>query len=630
MFGLAVGNHSLTLLLRRPIALFVLAVEPRILRRPRLVARCARGRSAVTVVAASTSSCRCGRGPFRAPLVYGQPETLGRVLVRRPRPAVPGQLSDPFGDLAASVPALVDAGDRPVRAARGPDPARVRRHGRPPAALRAADRASRSCITVLLRGVVRERRHRPLLPRCRADRLDVAGDPAAAVVDRRSSADLAERGRRASLGRATPPDAGAPADGHGRRPIGLAVVLLAPTVVAAAGPLPRRSTRAATRRGQRWLDRRAGGHGAGRGRRELVELLDAAMVRTARRGPAARLDDHRRPDPPRPGPRRPRRRDRREPRRRAPSTSSGSTATRPRTGPAATTSSSSTALEREPDPGHRPREAGAMTAADTRAPRPRRVRPGAAGARRPALVLLPGPQRGGEPRGPRRGGAGDPADPRRDVRDHRRRRRLEGRDPAIADEPGGRPPGRRPRRPPPDEPRLRRGAPVRASRPRRYELVAFTDGDRQFQVADLGRLTARLAAGRPPGRRRRLPDQARRPARPDALRPGLPAREPDLLRAQGQRRRLRLQAVPARGARGHPRRVGRGVLLGRAADQAARRRADRRRGRRAALPADGRLADRRQAVRSSCAPCATSGRSGCGCGSNRRRALRRGEPILGD
>ncbi len=28
----------------------------------------------------------------------------------------------------------------------------------------------------------------------------------------------------------------------------------------------------------------------------------------------------------------------------------------------------------------------------------------------------------------------------------------------------------------------------------RYELVAFTDGDRQFQVADVGRLTARLAA----------------------------------------------------------------------------------------------------------------------------------------
>ncbi len=32
----------------------------------------------------------------------------------------------------------------------------------------------------------------------------------------------------------------------------------------------------------------------------------------------------------------------------------------------------------------------------------------------------------------------------------------------------------------------------------RYELVAFTDGDRQFKVADLGRLTARLAAADAP------------------------------------------------------------------------------------------------------------------------------------
>lgn len=32
----------------------------------------------------------------------------------------------------------------------------------------------------------------------------------------------------------------------------------------------------------------------------------------------------------------------------------------------------------------------------------------------------------------------------------------------------------------------------------RYELVAFTDGDRQFQVADVGRLTARLAAADAP------------------------------------------------------------------------------------------------------------------------------------
>lgn len=32
----------------------------------------------------------------------------------------------------------------------------------------------------------------------------------------------------------------------------------------------------------------------------------------------------------------------------------------------------------------------------------------------------------------------------------------------------------------------------------RYDLVAFTDGDRQFQVADIGRLTARLAAADAP------------------------------------------------------------------------------------------------------------------------------------
>ena len=34
---------------------------------------------------------------------------------------------------------------------------------------------------------------------------------------------------------------------------------------------------------------------------------------------------------------------------------------------------------------------------------------------------------------------------------------------------------------------------ARASRPPSYDLVAFTDGDRQFKVADIARLTARLA-----------------------------------------------------------------------------------------------------------------------------------------
>ena len=43
------------------------------------------------------------------------------------------------------------------------------------------------------------------------------------------------------------------------------------------------------------------------------------------------------------------------------------------------------------------------------------------------------------------------------------------------------------------------GAALRSGfRAARFELICFTDGDRQFKVADLGRLTARLAAGDEP------------------------------------------------------------------------------------------------------------------------------------
>ena len=101
----------------------------------------------------------------------------------------------------------------------------------------------------------------------------------------------------------------------------------------------------------------------------------------------------------------------------------------------------------------------------------------------------------------------------------------------------------------------------------RYELLAFTDGDRQFRVADLGRLTARLAEADHPdvvvGYRIKRADPFIR----IVVRPDLQAGQPDLLRPAGPRRGLRLQAVPPRGARGRPRRVRRRLLLGRAADQ---------------------------------------------------------------
>ena len=102
----------------------------------------------------------------------------------------------------------------------------------------------------------------------------------------------------------------------------------------------------------------------------------------------------------------------------------------------------------------------------------------------------------------------------------------------------------------------------------RYELLAFTDGDRQFRVADIA------PPDRAPGRQADHPDVVvgYRIKRADPLIRIVYARTYKLANRiffglAGARRGLRLQAVPARGARGRPRRVRRGVLLGRAADQ---------------------------------------------------------------
>ena len=174
-------------------------------------------------------------------------------------------------------------------------------------------------------------------------------------------------------------------------------------------------------------------------------------------------------------------------------------------------------------------------------------------------------------------------------------RRLEGPDGRDRRPARGRASGRRARRPPPGEPRLRRRAAVGL---RGLALRAARVHRRRPPVPRGRPRPAHGPArrGGPPGRRRRLPDQARRPGHPRRLRAHLQARQPDLLRPQGQGRRLRLQAVPPRGARGRAGRVRRRVLLGRAADQGPGRRTVRRAGRDPALPADRRLADRREAV----------------------------------
>ena len=105
VFGLAVGNHSLSLLLIPPIGLFVLAVEPDILRRPGLIAGCFVALALTVVLVFLELPLRAG--PFRAPLVYGHPETWDGfwyvVLAEQFR----GSLVDPFGDLPGKLATLV-------------------------------------------------------------------------------------------------------------------------------------------------------------------------------------------------------------------------------------------------------------------------------------------------------------------------------------------------------------------------------------------------------------------------------------------------------------------------------------------------------------------------------------------
>ncbi len=106
VFGLSVGNHSLTLLFALPIGLYVLAVEPGILRRRRFILTCVGVLVATMTVVFLELPLRAG--PFRADLVYGRPETWegfwSIVLGEQFR----GSLMDPFGDLGGKAIALVD------------------------------------------------------------------------------------------------------------------------------------------------------------------------------------------------------------------------------------------------------------------------------------------------------------------------------------------------------------------------------------------------------------------------------------------------------------------------------------------------------------------------------------------
>ncbi len=105
MFGLAMGNHSLTLLLAPAAALYVLAVDPWIFRRPRLVVTCVA--TLVAVVGLVFLELPLRAGPFRAPLVYGHPETWDGFWDIALAEQFRGSVVSPFSDLPAKALDLI-------------------------------------------------------------------------------------------------------------------------------------------------------------------------------------------------------------------------------------------------------------------------------------------------------------------------------------------------------------------------------------------------------------------------------------------------------------------------------------------------------------------------------------------
>ena len=101
VYGLSVGNHSLTLLLALPVGLYVLSVQPRILLRPRFLAVCTL--ALVGTIVAVYLELPLRAGPFRAPLVYAKPDTWDGFWYIALAEQFRGSLNDPLGDLPRKV-----------------------------------------------------------------------------------------------------------------------------------------------------------------------------------------------------------------------------------------------------------------------------------------------------------------------------------------------------------------------------------------------------------------------------------------------------------------------------------------------------------------------------------------------
>ncbi|HEX2626450.1 MAG TPA: DUF2723 domain-containing protein [Candidatus Limnocylindrales bacterium] len=102
IFGLAEGNHSLTLLLAPPIALYVLSVEPGVLKRPLFVATCLAAAILTMLVVFLELPIRGGLIP--APLVYGRPATWDGFWYI----VFAQQFQGSVGDMFANLPQKLD------------------------------------------------------------------------------------------------------------------------------------------------------------------------------------------------------------------------------------------------------------------------------------------------------------------------------------------------------------------------------------------------------------------------------------------------------------------------------------------------------------------------------------------
>ena len=110
LFGLAAGNHSLTLLLVPPIGLYVLAVEPGIWRRWRFSLACLGATVLTLALVYLELPLRGGLvQALTAPLVYAKPATWDGFWDIALAEQFRGSLSDPFADLGDKWAKLMNA-----------------------------------------------------------------------------------------------------------------------------------------------------------------------------------------------------------------------------------------------------------------------------------------------------------------------------------------------------------------------------------------------------------------------------------------------------------------------------------------------------------------------------------------